>query len=109
MLWARFDLWRHLRRRAYLAGEHSSQMHICATENWHLYSAVSGAWPQSEFRNPLTWSLTFRDINISVLNVSGIHANLAILATPVCVIGHQVYVLDPRWRSSLLDKLDISC
>ena len=24
------------------------------------------------------------------------YANLAILATPVCVIGHQVYVLDPR-------------
>ena len=38
-----------------------------------------------------------------------IHANLAILATPACVIGHQVYVLDPRWLSSLLDKLDISC
>ena len=38
-----------------------------------------------------------------------IHANLAILATPVCFIGHQVYVLDCRWLSSLLDKLDISC
>ena len=38
-----------------------------------------------------------------------IDANLVILATPVCFIGHQVYVLDPRWLSSLLDKLDISC
>ena len=37
-----------------------------------------------------------------------IYANLAILATPVCVIGHLVYVLDPRWLSNLLDKLDIS-
>ena len=37
-----------------------------------------------------------------------IYANLAILATPVCGFGHQVYVLDPRWLSSLLDKLDLS-
>ena len=38
-----------------------------------------------------------------------IYANLAILATPGCFVGHQVYVLDPRWLGSLLDKLDISC
>ena len=29
--------------------------------------------------------------------------------TTFIVIGHQVYVLDPRWLSSLFDKLDISC
>ena len=42
-------------------------------------------------------------------SVVDIHANLAIIATPEWFVGHQVYVLDPRWLSSLIDKLDISC
>ena len=32
VLWAHFDSWRHIRTPAYLAGKHSSQVHICAME-----------------------------------------------------------------------------
>ena len=40
LLWAHFDSWRHLRRRAYLVGEHSSRAHICASEYWHYLRPV---------------------------------------------------------------------
>ena len=68
---------------------------------------IGGLW-DSKFVSPV-FITVFQNVESVKLIIIQIYANLAILATPGCFIGHQVYVLDPRWLSSLLDKLDISC
>ena len=67
-------------------------------------SSIDQAWANPGKCSKTTYNCGYPQVCKSKILI---YANLAILATPVCVIGHQEYVLDPRWLSSLLDKLDV--